>query len=62
MTDNEWADVHSTCLIYKCQNNFAPFNNISESHNYNTKSGTRGYIKWLRNNQLMGTFKYNGLT
>ncbi len=24
MTVKEWADFHSTCLIYKCQNNLAP--------------------------------------
>ncbi len=68
MTVKEWADFHSTCLIYKCQNNFAPqylvdhFNNISESHNYNTRSSTRGDIKLANqsNNQLMRIFKYNG--
>ncbi len=43
MTFNELADFHSTCPIYKCQNNLAPqylvdhFNNISESDNYNTR-------------------------
>ncbi len=38
------------------------FNNISESHDYNTRSSTRGYIKLANptNNQLMMTFKYNG--
>ncbi len=46
MTVKERADFHSTCLIYKCQNNLVPqylvdhFNNISESHNYNTRSST----------------------
>ncbi len=68
MTVKEWADVHSTCLIYKCQNNLKPqylvdhFNNISESHNYNTRSSTRGDIKLANqsNNQLMRIFKYNG--
>ncbi len=49
MTVKEWADFHSTCLIYKCQNHLAHqylvdhFNNINESHNYNTKSSTHGY-------------------
>ncbi len=65
---NERADFHSTCLIYKYQNNLAPqylvdhFNNISESHDYNTRSSTRGDIKLAKpsNNQLMRTFKYNG--
>ncbi len=60
--------VHSTCLIYKCQNNLAPqylvehFNNKSESHDYNTRSSTRGDITLSNpsNNQLMRTFKYNG--
>ncbi len=48
---SEPADFHSTCLIYKCQNNLAPqylvdhFNNISESHDYNIRSSTRGDIK-----------------
>ncbi len=68
MTVKERADCHSTCLIYKCQNNLAlqylvdHFNNISESHNYNTKSSSRGDIKLPNpsNNQLMRTFKYNG--
>ncbi len=68
MTVKERADFHSTWLIYKCQNNLSPqylldyFNNISESHNYNTMSSTRGYIKLANpsNNQLMRTFKYNG--
>ncbi len=68
MTVKEWTDVHSTCLIYKCQNNLAPqylvdhFNNISESHNYNTRSSTHGDIKLANpsNNQLMKSFKYNG--
>ncbi len=38
ITVKERADFHSTCLIYKCQNNLAHqylvdhFNNISESH------------------------------
>ncbi len=67
-TVKERADYHSTCLIYKCQNNLAPqyvvdhFNNISESHNYNTRSSTHGDIKLanLNNNQLMRTFKNNG--
>ncbi len=60
MTVKEQADVHSTCLIYQCQNNLAPqylvdyFNNISQSHNYNTRSSTRGDIKLA--NQLMKTF------
>ncbi len=65
MTFNERADFHSTSLIYKCQNNLAPqyfvdhFNNISESHDYNTRSSTRGDIKLANpsNNQLMRTFK-----
>ncbi len=68
MTVKKRADFHSTCLIYKCQNNLAPqylvdhFNNISEIHNYNTRSSTRGDIKLANpsNNQLMRTFKYNG--
>ncbi len=68
MTVKERADFHSTCLIYKYQNNLAPqylvdhFNNISESHNYNTRSSTCGDIKLGNpsNNQLMRTFKYNG--
>ncbi len=67
MTVKEWADHHSTCLIYKCQNNLAPqylvdnFNNISESHNYNTRSSTHADIRLAKpnNNQLMRTFKYN---
>ncbi len=65
MTVKERAGFHSTCLIYKCQNNLAPqyfvdhFNNISQ--NYNTRSSTHGDIKLAipRNNQLMRTFKYN---
>ncbi len=64
----ERADFQSSCLIYKCQNNLATqylvnhFNNISESHNYNTRSSTREDIKLANpsNNQLMKTFKYNG--
>ncbi len=68
MTVKERADIHYTCLIYKCQNNLAPqylvdySNNIHESHNYNTRSSIRGYIKLVNpsNNQLMMTFKYNG--
>ncbi len=68
MTVKERSDFHSTCLIYKCQNNLAPqylvdhINNISESHNYNTRSSTCGDIKLTNpsNNQLMRTFKYNG--
>ncbi len=68
MTIKERTDFHSTSLIYKCQNNLAPqylvdhFNNIGESHNYNTRSSIRGDIKLatLSNNQLMRTFKYNG--
>ncbi len=68
MTVKEWADFHSICLIYKYQNNLAPqslvdhFNNISESHDYNTRSIIRGDIKLANpsNNQLMRTFKYNG--
>ncbi len=68
MTVKERADFHFTCLIYKCQNNLAPqylvdhFNNISESHNYNTRSSSSGEIKLATptNNQLMRTFKYNG--
>ncbi len=67
MTVKERADFHSTCLIYKCQNNLVPqylidhFNNISESHNYNTRSSTHGDIELAnpRHNQLMRTFKYN---
>ncbi len=67
-TVKEWADFHSTCLIYKCQNNLAPqylvdhFNNISESHiTYNTRSSTRADIKLANpsNNHLIRTFKYN---
>ncbi len=65
ITVKERANFHSTCLIYKCQTNLAPqylvdhFNNISESHNYNTRSSTRGDIKLANpsNNQLMRTFK-----
>ncbi len=36
--------------------------NISESHNYNSRSSTHGDIKLANpsNNQLMRTFKYNG--
>ncbi len=51
MIVKEQANFHSTCLIYKCQNNLAPqylvdhFNNISESHKYNTRSSTREDIK-----------------
>ncbi len=68
MTVKEQADIHSTCLKYKCQNNLAPqylvdhFNNISESHDYSTRSSTRGDIKLANpsNNQLMRTFQYNG--
>ncbi len=68
MTVKEQEDFHSTCLIYKCQNNLAPqylvdhFNNISESLDYNTRSGTRGDIKLANpsNNQLIWNFKYNG--
>ncbi len=68
MTVKERADFHSPCLIYNCQNNLTPqylvdhFNNISESHNYNTSSSTGGDIKLetRSNNQLMRTFKYNG--
>ncbi len=68
MTVKEQADFHSTCLIYKCQNNLAPqylvdhFNNISESYNDNTRNNTHGDIKLAnpRNNQLMRTFKYDG--
>ncbi len=66
MTVEEQADFHSTCLIYKCQNNLGPqyhvdhFNNINESHNYNTRSSTHGNIKLANpsNNQLMRPFKY----
>ncbi len=68
MTVQERADFHSTCLIYKSQNSIAPqylvdhFNNISENHNYNTRSSTSGDIKLANpsNNQIMRTFKYNG--
>ncbi len=68
MTVKERADFHSTCLIYKCQNNLVPqylvnhFNNKSERYNYNTRSSTSGDIKLANpsNNQLMRTFKYNG--
>ncbi len=51
MTVKERAGFHSTCLIYKCQNNLAPqyfvdhFNNISQ--NYNTRSSTHGDIKGM---------------
>ncbi len=68
MTVKERADFHSTCIIYKCQNNLAPqylvdhLNNISEIHNYTTRSSNHGDIKLANpsNNQLMRTFKYNG--
>ncbi len=68
ITVKERADFHSTCLIYKCQNNLAPqyfvdhFNNISESHNFNTRNSTHRVIKLANpsNNQLLRTFKYNG--
>ncbi len=61
MTVKKRADFHSTCLIHKCQNNLAPqylvdhFNNISESHNHNTRSSTHGDLKLANhsNNQLM---------
>ncbi len=67
MTVKERADCHSTCLIYKCPHNLVPqylvdhFNNISESHYYNTRSSTHGDIKLANpsNTQLMRTFKYN---
>ncbi len=51
ITVKERADFHSTCLIYQCQNNLAPqylvdhFNNISKSHDHNTRSSTDGDIK-----------------
>ncbi len=55
-------------ICHEWANNLEPqylvdhFNNISESHDYNTRSSTRGYIKLANpsNNQLMRTFKYNG--
>ncbi len=44
------------------QISFSILINISESHDYNTRSSTRGCIKLANpsNNQLMRTFKYNG--
>ncbi len=49
------SDFHSQYLVDH-------FNNISESHDYNTRSSTHGNIKLAipSNNQLMRTFKYNG--
>ncbi len=38
MTVKEWVNFHSTCLIYKCQNNLSPqylvdhFNSLSGPH------------------------------